>query len=401
MIRSTMTLHGRPLSNPNWNIDITRLCWPTYTRTSLALGGDFSARFTLTAGAELGQDVLETWFSEYLGYELVESYAGQTAFRGLINTMRYSDKGDVLIHSLEPMANRIGSWYQVDSATARVFSGFTAEHSQSQALYGIKNAVLRQETEAYYGATVAEQRNDVELSRRGLPRIQMDDMGPYRPGAPTLEVEIIGLVQTLNWSFANNTNTSSANASIIVANAVDAAAVQYVTPGGIQANTTQISQEVERKPRWQRIRDIVALGSPAGPWLAGCYQSNRFDYFPADLQSIAYRRKLDRHLGRYIITDNAGQLIPDALVLPGRVVFNSDVLASRILPDDTLDDPRAAFIDAITYSAAGLQIQTSKIDSQATRAASLRLAMAAALADRQRLARQANGLAHDPQRRTI
>jgi hypothetical protein len=399
MTRSTMTLHGRPLSNPNWNIDITRLCWPTYTRTSLALGGDFSARFTLTAGAELGRDVLETWFSEYLGYELVESYAGQVAFRGLINTMRYSDKGDVLIHSLEPMANRIGSWYQVDSSTARVFTGFTANHSQSQDLYGVKVAVLRQETEAYYGATVAEQRNDVELARRGMPRIQMDDMGPYRPGAPTLEVEVMGLVQTMTWRVHIDSSTASVDASEAVSTM--AVGAEFVSTGDITTNTTQVSREAARMPLWQRIKDIVAVGGPTGPWLAGCYQSNRLDYFPADLQTIAYRRKLDRHLGRYIITDNAGQLIPDALVLPGRVVFNSDILASRILPDDTLDDPRAAFIDAITYSAAGLQIQTSKIDSQATRAASLRLAMAAALADRQRLARQANGLAHDPQRRTI
>lgn len=373
-------VNGAAVNLPHYNL--AELAWESYRRKSIALGGDFSARFTLT---NVDAYLLEEIFADWLGYTIQEIWDSRVAFSGMVYAMRYSDDGDVLVHTLADMYNNIASYYQANSGVSKTLSSFTS-NSDSVAKFGTRTLIISPDN--YIAQTAAEQRRDAKLAQVAFPRIRVDNMGPFVPQSNILDVEVIGWVRTLDWQLVNSSSTSTDNANTAISNMLSSYA-DHVTEGDLATNTTQITREADYQGVWRRIKDIAQTGDGGdNRWLAGCYQGSALNYFEVDETVITYYRKTD--YGRRVVLDSVGNEVPDALVLPGRVVFNQDLLTGRHVGRTLINDPRAAFVEAVEYSKDGLKMAGSELEGQDARANSLRMAMQAQMSNK--MLRQLNRL---------
>ncbi|MCL4867743.1 MAG: hypothetical protein KJ063_02145 [Anaerolineae bacterium] len=347
--------------------DITWACWPSYKRTTRALGGDFQASFQFSAD----DGILERWFNHYLACHFEESFGGGVTFSGLIWTMRLAYNGFVLVRSLDNVYNSVQVRYQSSSAsspattTAGVDGGSGAHFGTRQLLEVLSGVYVPEETAEVY--------RDNLLSRLAWPKANKDALnlaGDRQPG--TLQVEVRGYIHTLNGKLYSEKTTSEAAASGVIAAIIEMS--DFVTAGQIEENELTISEEGDDRPAWDVIQKIVALGSAGGSrWLAGCFQGQAFSYKRVDVDAILYEQELKtkRQLTYDGLTNN---LVPFASIQPGGVLFVRDIMPGLPGADPLLDDPRAIFVEEVEYSAAGASLKGSPA-TEANKAAALAIAM--------------------------
>lgn len=343
---------GTSIIEPN----LLPIIWDTYRRQSVAMGGDFAASFQFSA-----DDVtLERWRDNYLGAHFVEYFGTITAFMGYINTLRLTYNGQLQVVSLDEVFNNIAVRYQTDSSAAAALTAF-ATHSASIARYGTKTLVVS--VNGYMSSTRAGQYRDVLLNRLALPRVFTQEVN-WAQQQPTLQVDVKGYVNTLNWQSFVNTSKLGQNASVAITNALSGA--DFVTSGSITTNTAQEVVEADNEPVWDRIRRITEHGDASGnTWLAGCYQGRALNYWQPSLSTITYRynAKAFRQERRRVIYDANGAEIPEALIQPGYLIFSQDLLPGVPLASTLLDDPRVIFIGAIDFSKDGLALRAQPRDA--------------------------------------
>lgn len=338
------------------NEDIFSLIWPTYRRQSVAMGGDFAASFQFSA-----DDItLERWRDNYLGAHFVEYYGTQTAFMGILNTQRLTYNGQLQITTLDELYNNIAVRYQAGSSATPGLTAF-ASNSASIARYGTRTLIVP--IDGYVNATRAAEYRDTLLNRLAYPRVYTQEVNWTGENRGILQVDVKGYVTTLDWQMYQSTAKVAANASTVVSNVLSGA--DFVTSGTITTNTSQEMPEADYVPKWEMIRRIAEHGDSSGDtWLAGCYQGRALDYWQPDLTTITYRynAKAWRKELRRVIYDANNAEVPEAMVLPGRLIFAQDIMPGVPLASDPLDDPRVVFIGAVDFSREGLALRAQPRD---------------------------------------
>jgi len=357
------------IGNGDFLEDVTRRWWPSYKRTSLALGGDFAASATFSASDQ----VLEDWLDNRLAGHVVESYAGQVAFNGFINTIRLSYNGLVLVRTLDTVFNNVAVYYTPGTGEPTALTSFNSD-SSSVASWGTKDLIYRATRNMSQAS--AEALRDKILDEQKEPKIITVDVADWDPTQQGVcQVEILGYAHSLDWQHLSVAPAVAAtdDADDEIADALSGA--DFVTAGTIDTNTLQIRQELDYRPAWQRIKEITAEGDTSGNrWIAGCYAGRTLNYNQANTSSIAYffSVKDRRASGRRRMYDAGNNWVPDPLVVPGQVALVRDILAGRPRASTLLDDPRALFIESVEYSAQGLKLKGA--NQQIMRLAGLEMA---------------------------
>jgi hypothetical protein len=228
--------------------------------------------------------------------------------------------------------------------------------------------------------TAAEQMAQSKLAQIAFPRPYPSDLGQFDGKRGQLDVQLIGVAQTLNWQHYNSTSTSTDNIDTAISNMLSGA--DFVTEGNLSENTTQVSREAEYRPTWKRIEQLANLddGGVSERWLAGVYRGDALDYFEADETDVDYFRDMKR--GQRVILDAQNSMVPAPFVLPGRVVYTRDILAGQMTSASLRDDPRASFIESVSYNEDGAKLRGSRLRPDAV--ANGRLALIQILNQRKR-----------------
>jgi hypothetical protein len=279
------------------------------------------------------------------------------------------------------VANKIAVQYRTPDGKNATTSFY--EDTDSSSKFGTKTLIIRaRET---MSQTAAEQKAQSKLAQLAWPRSVPGDLGPWSGDPGTLDVEVIGLAQTLNWTLYNSTDTTEDDANDAIANMISSA--EFVSAGAMEANTTQISRDAEYRPVWDRIVDITELDDSGlnEQWLAAVY-GGLLTYYEVDETAINYRRELKG--GKQFVKDEFDQIIADPLVRPGQVVFTGDIMAGRSLNSTLRNDPRVSLIEAVQYSADGLRLRRSRLNAGDDAARDTKVALRQMLRARQ--ARTAN-----------
>lgn len=376
-------LYQNPARGDEFLTDVTWAMWPTYRRQSKAMGGDWAAGFTVGGGDNPVDDtILEDWFFDHLGALFVESYDGRVTFKGLINSMRLSYRGDVHTITLDGMANKIACWYSPGQGQPATLTSFYSD-AESIARYGTKTLILS--PRGYLSASAAAQRAQAKLAQVAWPRSIPGDLGPYDGGRGQLEVEIIGLARTLDWDPYNSTDTGTENASTAVTNTLSGA--EFVSAGTIESNTTQVAIAAEYQGRWERIEDI-AENDDSGEderWLAGCYASDELDYYQSDETAVTYWRSM-KNRERITYDEDGTTTVPAPLVEPGKILYIQDAMAGQPQSSSLRQDPRAAFIESVRYDSSGVRLSGGRLRGRDI-VAGTRMALRQALASQKRRVR--------------
>ena len=352
--------------------------WPTYKRTSRAMGGDWAASFTVGAGEDPVDDyILETWYSNYLGCKFEERYAGQLTFVGLITGMRLSYRGDEHSTSLNDMSNNVACWYTPGPGQPRRLTSFFSD-ATSIAKYGTKTLILN--SKGHLSQSAAEQRAEAKLAQLATPRSIAGDMGPFNGKRGQLQISIIGLARTMDWTLYNSTSTAEDDADAQISTILSG--VDFVSEGTLEANSTQVPVGADYRPSWKLIEDIAQNDDSGASerWLVGCYASDALDYFEVDESVVKYYRDMKR--GQRVIVDYSGADVPAPLVQPGGIVFTRDIMTGQAVASTLRDDPRAAFIEQVSYDRNGVKLKGLPVGDEES-AANTSLALASALRERQ------------------
>jgi acetylornithine deacetylase/succinyl-diaminopimelate desuccinylase-like protein len=175
----------------------------SYEQTIAATFGFESMRCTLTATADDAIDMLGNWL---MRSTIVFSPDAEIVWEGFLETIEAQFGQVRLSVSLAPMANRIKARYVTVNGVAGVSS--TMNDTASQALYGVKDAVLSIGTAT---SGEADDEATVRLAEVKNPRmtpscdVQTGDLGPVQ-----VTLHFTGWYATLEWLTTSNSTTSTA-----------------------------------------------------------------------------------------------------------------------------------------------------------------------------------------------
>ena len=277
-IKASLSIEPGPLSaSARPALGITQYCWPSYRRVSSYRGGDVTATFSFTAR----MPEIERWFDAYLGWEFTEYMYGEPTFSGYIASVRMSYRGDVLVKSLDTMANAIAINYE-DTNGDQQQSSFST-NAASIARYGRKELIIESPDRLTSGNITTQLAE--ELGRLAFPRSRISDMAVFGAeipfnDVPVVEVTVLGWGSTLNWLHYTNAGTGTAAISTIVSTMLtdyDGAGtdVDFVTAGNIETTSEVAPVESSDRP----ILDRVLSLSDIEDWVAGCFGSRKLDFF--------------------------------------------------------------------------------------------------------------------------
>lgn len=351
--------------------EITKQAWNGgYTRETLAAIGDHLAKFDLVGSR---RDLLY-WFDNALGAHFLEKWAGATSYAGMVYTLRLVFPRYVLTRSFEGMYNQIAIRYAPDSKTAEADTAFLTD-DDSVALYGNKSLIVQ--AGVYMSSTAAAQYRANLLALLAWPKARLVevDTGVER-GRAKLEVEVRGYGHTLTWRYYqhDNSETSSDVDGEITATL---GSPDYVTIGDIATNTLSVPEDTINEDSvvtWDRLKALIAIGGSAGEYmLGGCFQGSEFKYFAVDMGSPKYDQELEN---RAVAAFDPGSkaVVEPAMVQPGGILFVRDILGGRPVASPLINDPRATFIESVTYNRNGVAIRGSR-DDDITWVAALRAAI--------------------------
>ena len=323
--------------------DYSDLAWRGgYTRETLAMGGEHSARFRISQ-EDLSLEELENIFQNWLGYLMVESFAGKER-HFFVNDLRLAVGSQVITWSLDDMFNRVNWYYKTDSTASYALTA-VAENAASQAIFGDKKAVVQ--AREYMPAAVATGKRDSFLTDHAFPLSGVTSTNGRKRKMATLEIRCKGFVHELAYDWYNSASTSTTARSTHVSDLISLAS--NITTGAIETELTVVSPESDNWiTRLKRLNDVV---SDTG-YLYYVTNGRKFYYESVSGDEIFYtRREMDDidHVYR------SGQRVPSPLVEPGRVIWTEDLFAARQQSATLLHDPRARYIAKITYDANGVR----------------------------------------------
>jgi len=168
----------------------------------------------------------------------------------------------------------------------------------------------------------------------------------------SVTVECLGYVHWLNFPY-NSTTSGEENASVKIANVLGGTPnSSWLTYGttNVSSNTYQVAAyDDEDKIGWSIIKETVARGDAStNRWTFGVY-ANRAAYYEAAPTTVEYQQRLGDPKIR--VETTAGLEVYPWNVLPAKWLLFPDFLVGKTTPADLRDDPRALFIESVTYRA--------------------------------------------------
>jgi hypothetical protein len=328
--------------------------------------------------------VIYDWIEKGLGRD-VEMFdgGGQTVYNGFVNKIT-CNFGAVSVSRgpLVNIANRVSAMYVpiIDETVAPPILGqrtetTIAEDTISQAKYGIVEKVLS------IGNALdvdADSIRDLYLAENKDPEsTQQVSMGGGG-GDIGLTLECSGYIDWLELFVFNDVTTplsvelTTKILSILTAeqavNGIFSTNVSGVDFNGVLTS----SYEAENRTAMAIIKAILAHGDiNDARWLFGVY-ANRMVHYSIMPSTVEYLHTI-RTRNQEITRPDESKVEPWS-VLPGKWLFMPDLLPLHTDPDELRLDPRALFIESVTYTAPyGLQINGAKVNTLNQRLARLGL----------------------------
>lgn len=330
---------------------------------------------SLTYGASVA--AIEDWLEFGLGRH-VEVYGedGQVAFEGFVNEVTARLGGASLSRGpLLAVSNYAYAAYTpLDTSVSPPVKGTqtisaASEDAVSRAAYGTLEYVLSvgdaTDADASYALGLFLQDNawpayNLELSE---------------PAAPELVLQISGY-----WAWLDRVYYSeAATGTVVVSDPVTPpyGKLQQVLSDAAVVNSWQVSTdwsgmganailapnyEGDSRTAWAIVKELVSLGDAGGNrWTFGLYSDRKAFYAAAPTAAEYYTRLRNNTV---TLEDANGNAVKPWLARPGKWLEFTDLLPGRGVPTDIRRDPRAEFVEAVTYTLpVGLALTGRKIHS--------------------------------------
>jgi len=324
-----------------------------YWHTIEAVGGFWSAQFTIRGGRSLMDD----WLQDGLGRHIeVFDHSLTQIWEGFVDkiTVNYgplaATRGPLL-----DAANRVDLVYSAITydeddnpiVGTRINTG-VENNTDSQALWSIIPKVL---STGGVDAADAENIRDSYLENHNLPATGKEWRSDAS-GETSVTVDCLGYVHWLNWPYNNGiTGEDDADVKIldVLGDTPNIAWLIYNT-AHVSANPLHVPMwEDEDNLAWSVIKDAVARGGTSQErWLFGIYAGMEA-YYAAAPATLEYQQRLSQPRPR--IERTGGDEVYPWNVLPGKWLMFPDFLIGQAEELNLRDDPRAMFIEQVKFTA--------------------------------------------------
>ncbi len=344
-----------------------------YSQTIEAIGGYNNAQFNVKDS----QTDIEDWIDNGLGRH-IETYdeAQNKIWDGFVN--RISANLGSLTVTRGPMldiANRVSIVFStiITTVTPPLFGirvqTALANDVSSQTDFGIIEKIL---SSGGVRPTEAEQIRDTFLAENKEPQTSQNiNIPPSQEISVT--IECLGYIHLTKVFPFNSTQTGLQNLSTRIGQIFDASPTVTFDTSGIASNTTQVRAfENDNNIAWGLLKGLTAKGDASdNRFNLGVFTDQRVKYEQV-VNEIVYQERLSDPESR--IETLSGERVFPWNVLPGRWLFIPDFLIGQSQPTDLRLDPRAVFIESVTFTAPwGLRIVGGKADRLPQRLARLGL----------------------------
>jgi len=320
-----------------------------YSQTIVANGGYDKAGFSIAETA-VG---MEDWIENGLGRDIVTyDQSGKEIWNGFINKVSITSGGRVIQRGpLIDVVNRVVvSYARLESDSAAVVPIFGAQtntapanDAASQAKYGILEETISGDRVTDADALLIR---DSFLEERKDPENTEDLTSESQQPYVTVECLGYGAAYLGKYAYA-----SVAAGLVSISSKIDA--VLSADPNGLFTNrqittnaaTTATAETSARA--WSVLMGLVAKGdSTARRYTLGVYERRKVVYAPVPT-IFAYQHRLTENLTEIF---GGGEIMPWE-ILPARWLFYPDFMAGRTSPIAARSDPRALFIESVTFTA--------------------------------------------------
>ena len=324
-----------------------------YEHTIEALGGYWSAKFTIRGGRHLMDD----WLQDGLGRHIeVFDHSLTKIWEGFVNklTVAYGPLSAVRGPLLD-VANSVAMTYSAITydeddnpvVGTRVVTDWE-DDTDSQALWGILPKMLST------GGVEADEADDIRdtyLQNHKDPRTSKT-LHSSDSRETSVLVECLGYVHWLNWPY-NSTSGGTEDADTKIGNVLgDTPNVAWLAfnTDHVDENTLQVpAWEDENNLAWSVVKDVAARGDATfGRWLFGIYDDLEA-WYEAAPTTAEYQQRLSQPRSRVEHTE--GDEVYPWNVRPGKWLIFPDFLIGQATELNLRDDPRAMFIEQVKYVA--------------------------------------------------
>jgi hypothetical protein len=328
----------------------------SYQHVIAAVGGFWSARVGI--GASIVD--MDDWLTNGLGRRITAySPSLDKIWDGFVNGVSINF-GPVSLRRgrLLEVANRVAVTYStifVDPDTGEVIVGTRpttpfADDTTSQNKYGIIEKVLSTAGVDEENQGEASLIRDTFLEEHKLPKTTRS-MSLTGESSVSVSLECLGFVHWLHYVY-NTTTTGTINASAKVIDILGAgpntAWLAFGT-SNVEANTVQVNAwEDENRKAFSLLKSITAKGDASyNRWLFGIYENMQAYYHQAP-QELEYIRRISSQ--RVAVSRVGGGLVQPWDIRPGKWIATPDFVPTQKTPLRVGDDPRAMFIETVSYT---------------------------------------------------
>ena len=274
-------------------------------------------------------------------------------WQGFINDMELIQPGMSMRRSLDEMYNQEAVRYTpIDTTTnppteSAETSTAVVNDTDSQNRYGIKQTVFQPPSMNRLTAGDASQLANTILGQYKQPRRS----ATISSGSdnPRLVVNCKGFMWTLDWRIYNQTaNSSTDNASTILAAVITAVGSQIAAATNITTNNTAVQKYFNRDDTaFNVIQWIASLGDASyNRWVANVLENRIINYQQAATTITYFRRLVDN---RQDIFDYQNRRVPYWEIRPDSWVRTSDVYPHNITPGNLIDDVQSVYIESVDF----------------------------------------------------
>lgn len=343
--------YAEPVLQGTSEIDTITQQLTSYSHEVATFGGYDRARLNFSAS----RSTVEDWLEYGLGRRIVTyDEAGVVIWEGFVNSLTARLGGlNYTVGPLLEIANYVRVAYSIPFGGSQSIGTSTdwAIDQESVDKYGRFERVLSGGT---VGDSEADQIRDTYLEEHSKPESNRDMSFDNGGGDLSLSLDCLGYVHWLGTYKYNQTASEipiTRDAMIALVLSADPNAVIDSSTAGLESNATLVSPYRDNNAKAiDVIKGVVAGGDASfNRWQFGIYADRKAYYAPVSTE-IDYYQYLGSPAQSF--TNPAGQVVKPWQLQPGRWLFFPDFLVGRVEQGtDLADDPRALFIESLTFTA--------------------------------------------------
>jgi hypothetical protein len=345
----------------------------TYSHKIEAWGGFTEASFSIAATT----DTIEDWLLNGLGRDVtVYNPGGSVVWEGFVNTVKASTGGYAISRGplLDVVNEVLIKYTRLDTSTFPNLNNEMAflpgwASGGTETLYGILAKIFT--IGSATDAMAAQMLNRVKLEYRHPPTSKQWASGG---GGVALAVDCVGYISRLDYPYPNSLvfpyTAGTENINVKLGRVLDEDPNRLFSSVTAQLMTNAIQVTKATAFASQRgldmIKGMVAVGDSAyNRCLFGVYE-NRIPYYYQAPTAIEYRHRLEDT--RQVYRTVTGIEVDPWDMRPGKWLLFEDFLATQPVTAALDEDPRAMFIESVSYNAdGGLQLTGGREETPSTR----------------------------------